>query len=134
MKRIFFLVFLSKHLVFTVLAQYPIGSTVVTFQDPARANRLVETDIYYPAIAAGVNAPVAADSFPVIAFGHGFVMTVPAYENVWTALVPLGFIVCLPRTEGGFSPSHENFGRDLAFCASRCRRPARRPGRLFSAG
>lgn len=131
MKRFFFLVFLSQHLAFNALAQYPIGSTVVTFQDPARSNRLVETDIYYPAMAAGVNTPVAADSFPVVAFGHGFVMTVPAYENVWTALAPLGIIVCLPRTEGGFAPSHENFGRDLAFLRVAMQEAGATPGSPF---
>jgi hypothetical protein len=58
---------------------------------------------------------VASGTFPVIAFGHGFVMGIDSYENLWTALVAEGFIVAMVNTETGFSPSHNNFGKDLAF-------------------
>lgn len=104
-----------------VAQPYAIGSTTITFIDPSRSNRAIETDVYYPALAAGSNtaiAGVAGDRFPVVAFGHGFVMTVGAYQNIWSALVPNGYIVALPKTEGSFSPSHTNFGRDLAFVIS----------------
>ena len=95
-------------------AQYPIGHRTITYQDPARSNRDIETEIYYPAITAGDNTDVASGQFPIIVFGHGFVMSVSSYENIWTALAPLGYIVALPTTEGG-APSHSNFGLDLAF-------------------
>ena len=95
-------------------AQYPIGHRTITYQDPARSNRNIETEIYYPAITAGDNTDVATGQFPIIVFGHGFMMSVSSYENIWTALVPLGYIVALPTTEGG-APSHSNFGLDLSF-------------------
>jgi FlgD Ig-like domain len=38
-----------------------------------------------------------------------------AYSYLWSALVPEGYIVALPRTEGSLFPSHAEFGRDLAF-------------------
>ena len=86
----------------------------ITFQDPARSNRNIETEIYYPATTPGNNVSVASGQFPIIVYGHGFVMGVSAYENIWLALVPLGYIVALPTTESG-APSHSDFGSDLAF-------------------
>jgi predicted dienelactone hydrolase len=97
---------------------YLIGKTTLTFTDPARNNRSIPTDIYYPATQAGTNTTVAGANgtgFPLISFGHGFVMVVDAYANIWNMLVPEGYIVALPKTEGSFSPSHADFGKDLAY-------------------
>jgi dienelactone hydrolase len=106
-----------------------VGQISVTFKDPSRtggfsdggvvfpngaAGRDIGTEIYYPATANGVNQPIIPGNYPVVVFGHGFQMVWSAYENIWTALVAEGYIVAFPRTEGGFSPSHENFGADLA--------------------
>ena len=102
--------------VIVVQAQpFAIGSTNLAFTDPARGGRSIPCEVYYPATSAGLNAPVAAGAYPVLAFGHGFVMTVGAYANFRQAFVPEGFILVLPTTEGGFSPSHGDFGLDLAF-------------------
>lgn len=101
-----------------VWAQYPIGHRNMSFVDSSRANRPVPTDVYYPAASAGDYTPVAvptAGGFPVISFGHGFLLNVATYRYVWEALVPHGYIVALPRTEGSLSPSHQQFGLDLAF-------------------
>jgi dienelactone hydrolase len=99
----------------TLSAQFQIGHSTVTFNDPARSNRPILTDIYYPADAAGVDVPLAAGAFPVIQFGHGFVMGTDSYQYFWETYVPQGFILCLPQTEGSFSPSHTDFAKDLAF-------------------
>jgi hypothetical protein len=56
--------------------------------------------------------------FPVISFGHGFVMVHTAYQFLWLDLVPKGYILAFPTTEGSLSPSHLNFGLDLAFIIS----------------
>ncbi len=104
-------------------AQYAVGTTTITFNDPTRTGgfgsgggpgRQIQTEIYYPASTAGTNTPIIADSFPIIVFGHGFSMAWDAYQNVWEELVPKGYIVAFPRTEGGLSPSHSAFGLDLA--------------------
>jgi predicted dienelactone hydrolase len=104
-------------------AQFEIGHTTITFNDPNRTGgfgsgggpgRQIQTEIYYPADAAGTDIAVANGEFPVIVFGHGFVMTWSAYENIWEELVPQGYIMAFPRTEGGFTPSHANFGMDLS--------------------
>lgn len=102
----------------TGLAQtFSIGQRSETFIDASRNNRQIASDVFYPASSQGINAPMAASNvgFPVLVFGHGFVMTVDAYQNFVDALVPLGYVVVLPKTEGSFSPSHQQFGLDLAF-------------------
>lgn len=97
---------------------YPVGKTSFAFVDPSRNNRNIACEIYYPAQAAGLNAPFAEGSFAHVVFGHGFLMTVSAYESIASALAENGFVVVLPTTEGGFLPSHTNFARDLAFVAN----------------
>lgn len=102
----------------TLLAQpFNIGHTTVGFFDSSRS-RDIETEIYYPADSPGENVPVALGDFPVIVFGHGFLMSWEAYQNFWTELVPDGYVICFPTTETGFSPSHENFGMDIKFVAA----------------
>jgi dienelactone hydrolase len=92
-----------------------IGQTSIILSDPARGNRQVSAEIYYPASSSGQNAPIQAGVYPLIVYCHGFVMVWNAYQNVWTDLVPQGYIVAFPTTEGSFSPVHANFGADLAF-------------------
>jgi dienelactone hydrolase len=98
----------------TVVAQYNVGHTTIYFDDVSR-NRQIHTEIYYPAIADGTNETMINDEFPVIVFGHGFVMIYSAYENLWEEFVPKGYIMVFPRTEGNFSPNHSEFGMDLRF-------------------
>ena len=97
------------------LSAQQIGHTTITFIDSLRNNRQIATEIYYPATSAGNNTPIAAGVFPLITFGHGFVMVWSAYQNFWDSLVPEGYILAFPTTEGGFSPSHADFGKDLKF-------------------
>lgn len=99
----------------TKLSAQQVGHTTVTFVDSSRSNRQIATEIYYPATSAGNNTPIAAGVFPLITFGHGFVMVWSAYQNFWDLLVPEGYILAFPTTEGGFSPSHTDFGKDLKF-------------------
>ena len=117
MKKIILLLF-SVQFCFQLFAQQ-VGHTTVTFVDSSRSNRQISTEIYYPAITAGNNTPIAAGTFPVIAFGHGFVMTWSAYQNFWDLLVPKGYILAFPTTESNFSPSHSDFGADLNFLISK---------------
>ena len=97
------------------LSAQQIGHTTVTFIDSLRNNRQIATEIYYPATSAGNNTPIATGVFPLITFGHGFVMVWSAYQNFWDLLVPEGYILAFPTTEGSFSPSHADFGKDLKF-------------------
>ena len=97
---------------------YQIGHTTITFIDASRSNRSIATEIYYPADVAGDNVQLTTSTtlkFPSLVFGHGFVMTYDAYQNFWETLVPNGYIIAFPTSEGSFSPSHLEFGKDLAF-------------------
>ena len=93
---------------------FDVGHTSITFYDSSR-NRNIETEIYYPTDNPGENVPIASGNFPVIVFGHGFLMSWESYENFWTELVPDGYVICFPTTEMTLTPSHESFGLDLKF-------------------
>nr|MBK9650957.1 fibronectin type III domain-containing protein [Bacteroidota bacterium] len=103
-----------------VQAQFQVGHTTINFVDSARSNRIIQTEIYYPAATTGNDVAVAGttDKFPLVVFGHGFLMVYTSYSNIWQALVANGYIVALPRTEGNILPNHANFGKDLAFIAN----------------
>jgi dienelactone hydrolase len=107
-----------------------VGHTTLTFNDPNRTGgfgsgggpgRQIQTEIYYPSTTAGENVAVADGQWPVIVFGHGFAMNWDAYSNIWSALVPYGYIMAFPRTESGLfpSPSHGDFGSDIALIAQK---------------
>jgi dienelactone hydrolase len=109
---------------FLNFAQYQVGHTTITYNDPTRtggfgsgggAGRQIQTEIYYPAATAGDNVALVAGQFPVITFGHGFAMSWDAYSNIWQRYAAKGYILAFPRTEGGLlpSPSHGDFGTDL---------------------
>ncbi len=97
---------------------FQIGHITATFIDSSRSNRPVATEIYYPSDVAGDNVAFSAaitGKVPAISFGHGFVMTYDAYFNIRNAVVAQGYIIAFPKTEGTLSPSHLDFGKDLAF-------------------
>lgn len=115
MKKLIFI--LSMMLLPQILfSQYNIGHTTITFQDPSRGNRSIQTEIYYPGQTTGTDVDLVQGSFPVIIFGHGFVMSWDAYQNLWEEFVPRGYIMLFPRTEGSiFGTDHQKFGWDLQF-------------------
>jgi dienelactone hydrolase len=113
---------------FSLYAQFSVGTTTITFNDPGRTGgfgsgggpgRQIQTEVYYPAASAGTNVPVATGDFPVIVFGHGFAMAWDSYDNFWTRYAAQGYILAFPRTEGNLSPSHNDFGLDLRLVAER---------------
>jgi dienelactone hydrolase len=112
------------------LSQFAIGTQTITYNDPDRTGgvgsgagpgRQIECAVYYPATSAGTNATVASGQFPIIVFGHGFAMEWSAYQNIWQHLVPQGYIMIFPKTEGGLfpAPSHNDFGLDLALVSEK---------------
>jgi len=102
-------------LVATTHAQFPIGHASFSYLDASRNNRDVFGEVYYPATIAGDDVPVAIGDFPIIVFGHGFVTAWSEYQVWWDSLVPQGFIMVFPRTEGSINPNHGEFGTDLSF-------------------
>lgn len=117
------IILLTTTFSFVLFGQHEVGHTTITFNDAGRTGgfgsgggpgRQIQTEVYYPADMAGTDVAATNGEFPVIVFGHGFSMSWDAYENIWEELVPRGFILAFPRTEGGFAPSHDEFGLDLA--------------------
>ncbi|MEO7522992.1 MAG: T9SS type A sorting domain-containing protein [Ferruginibacter sp.] len=119
MKRIFTLIVLFA-LAYPASAQYSTGKRSLIFTDNSRS-RDIPTEVYYPANTAGNNVALATGStkFPVVVFGHGFLIPVSAYKWLADSLVKTGYIVAFPTTEDGILPSHLNFGLDLSFLCSR---------------
>jgi hypothetical protein len=91
------------------------GHITLQLVDSSRNNRPVPAEIFYPAMTAGEGVPVAPGPFPVLSFGHGFVMTVDAYVNFSDVLVPKGYITAFSRTETGISPDHDALALDMLF-------------------
>lgn len=127
---------------FGLNAQYNVGHTTITFNDPARSGgfgsgggsgRQIQTEIYYPALTSGTDVACVADSFPVIVFGHGFAMAWDAYANIWEHYVAQGYILAFPRTEGGLipGPSHSDFAQDLEVVATRMWQENMNTGSIF---
>jgi dienelactone hydrolase len=125
-----------------LVAQFQIGHTTITFNDPSRTGgfgsgggpgRQIQTEIYYPAGTAGEDVNLSSGKFPVIVFGHGFAMGWDAYNNIWEELVPLGYIIAFPRTEGGLfpGPSHADFGLDLALVETKMENEGNLSSSLF---
>jgi len=96
---------------------YVTGTRSLTFIDSSRSLRQVPVTVHYPSNTAGTNTLPAsgAEKFPVVVFGHGFNLPVTAYKRLADSLVKYGYIVALPSTETSLAPSHDNFGKDLAF-------------------
>jgi len=102
-----------------IYAQHSIGNYSTEFLDPSRSNRSIPVEIYYPSISEGINAQVAFGQFPIIIFGHGFLMSFISYQNLWEEFVPRGYIIVFPRTEEGLINDHQEFGWDLQFLVTR---------------
>jgi pimeloyl-ACP methyl ester carboxylesterase len=106
----------------TIAQPFLIGKTTVHFTDSGRGNRKITADIFYPADSAGHEVPFAGPEgsrFPVLCFGHGFLLPVSAYRNIWEAVVPEGYIIAFPKSERGMHPSHTDLAKDLAFVIRR---------------
>ena len=124
----FFIVFSGK----PVRSQlFEIGHSSYTWIDSTRNDRPIPVEVYYPALTTGEEVPVSPGQFPVLCYGHGFVMDVGSYTNFSDFLVPEGYIFALSNTETGFSPSHLDFGLDLSFILNAFKMENNDPGSLF---
>lgn len=120
----------NSFLAVIAFSQYQVGHTTITYNDPSRtggfgsgggSGRQIQCEVYYPATTTGENTTIINNQFPIIVFGHGFAMSWDAYSNIWEHLVPKGYMLVFPRTEGGLfpGPSHLDFGKDLVVSMNR---------------
>ena len=107
-----------------------VGYTLLSLHDAAR-NRTVAAEAYYPAESPGNDAVPAQGVFPVIIFGHGYTIGVDKYAYLWESLVPEGFIVILPATEGSLLPDHKTFAEDMVFLIEKISELNADPDSLF---
>lgn len=98
------------------IAQFEIAHTSIQLTDTDRS-KSIPVEVYYPSSLAGEDQPIIEDSLPLIVVAHGFVIAVNDYSYIWEYLVPKGYVVCLPNTETGISPNHEDFAFDINFTA-----------------
>ena len=118
----------------TAPVTHELGHTSAAWNDPAQGGKLVTAEVWYPADVAGEGVAVAAapaQGFPVLSFGHGFLMGVDRYAYLWEALVPRGHVMVLPTTNGGLAPDHQAFALDLAFVITALELESATPGSLF---
>lgn len=95
-----------------------------------RESRSMNCRIYYPALSDGENAPIDATQgqYPIIAFGHGFLMQTGYYISLLKQLSSHGFIVIAPQ----FSDTqHGELGKDLIACLNHIKNLSRTPGNRF---
>ena len=98
------------------LFSYDIEQVSITFVDTDRNNREIPAQIFIPVDNELLyNGGQREGIFPFIVFGQGWLSSYSTYQSVWEALVPLGWIIAFPTTEGGLFPNHQNFAMDLAF-------------------
>jgi pimeloyl-ACP methyl ester carboxylesterase len=97
---------------------FPVGEQDVSFTDNGLQTPSVSTHVWYPGTSVGTGVPVAADVFPVIAFGHGFNLNYLNYGQICGHLASWGYIVISPDVQNGFSVSHLEFAKELAACLS----------------
>lgn len=115
-------------------ADYPVGTSDVTYVDPDRGGRSIPADLYYPAQSEGPGAPLAdppPGGFASAAFGHGYQISSSAYAWIAGHLASIGCVTAVPRTAGGLFPDHGEFGLDLAFLAGKLRDSGEDPGSIF---
>ncbi len=112
----YFLLFFVSSFFDTIFAQkYNSGYVNIDFIDSSRNNRVVNCRIHYPSSIGGQDSPLADGKFPAVSVGHGFLMNIASYYHIADTLSSRGIIVLLVNTEGNFTPSHENFGKDLSY-------------------
>jgi dienelactone hydrolase len=62
---------------------------------------------------ARVVRPTRAGTYPVVAFGHGFLQTSARYRSTLVGIASRGYVVVAPDSEEGFRPDHGQFADDL---------------------
>lgn len=94
-----------------ILLAYEFDSYSDLFIDVERDNREIDVQIYYPI------GEIEEETFPVIIFGHGWLLNYTFYSDFAEVMATSGSIVVFPRTEEGFFPDHQEFALDLIFLA-----------------
>jgi dienelactone hydrolase len=116
---------------FPIMPQYAFSHQQFAFFDAQRNNRAISAEIYYPALSYGESQPFATGTFPVIVFGHGYLMGYADYLYFTERMASQGYIVVYAMTATNLFPNHEDFGKDLAFLESIMKSEGTGPASFF---
>ena len=105
--KIYLVVILIIYSSYIFAQTYNIGHISTDFYDNAR-NRNIATEIYYPSDTNGDNVPISMGNFPIIVFGHGFLMKWDSYHNYKNFQCRRG-IYCIFRQQKWALPQIFNF-------------------------
>lgn len=93
---------------------FPVGWRDESFVDARFGQGVVDARVYYPATAAGQNAPAdpAGGPYPLVGFQHGWLLSAANYDSLCSHLASWGYVVSSTDTESGLFPDRPSFARD----------------------
>jgi dienelactone hydrolase len=91
-----------------------VGVTTVTAIDPSRDDRVLPTELWYPARRAGRDAAPLRRKYPLIIIAHGLCGSRLYYDYLAPHLASWGFVVAAPDLTG-FTRADCDAGRSASF-------------------
>lgn len=114
------------------MGQYSVSSRDFRFDDNFYTNAPVKMRVFYPKKSTQEQS-IADGKFPVVAFGHGFVMNYLAYTNLFEHLASWGYIVATLDEQNGFNVNHFTFAQQLSASVRYLQSEGMRKGSFFFA-
>jgi predicted dienelactone hydrolase len=133
-KILYFLIILSAISLNLFSQESKIGHTVLLLRDTERENRIIPVEVYYPADSSGNNVPILScrsSKYPVVCFGHGYLMSWDSYSYLREALVQNGYIIAFPKTAGELFPSHADMAKDIVYILKKISEYGNDTGSIF---
>lgn len=97
---------------------YNTGHSSIILRDTLRGNRKIPVEIFYPELNIGDSSEIIVRNntrYPLICFGHGYLLSGVWYQHIVDILIPQGYILVFPNSESGLFPSHKTLAKDLCF-------------------
>jgi len=93
---------------------HAVGFRDLLVQDQRFGQGVVDSRIYYPAVAAGQGtvADAAAGPYPLVNMMHGFLGSADGLDGLSTHIASWGFVVISTDTNRGFFPNTADYARD----------------------
>lgn len=111
---------------------FAIGTRDLRFDDNFYSQASVKMRVFFPKKSTQEQT-IADGKFPVIAFGHGFVMNYLAYTNLFEHLASWGYIVATLDEQNGFNVNHFTFAQQLSASVRYLQSEGMREGSFFFA-
>ncbi|MCS6904670.1 MAG: dienelactone hydrolase family protein [Bacteroidia bacterium] len=117
---------------YEVSGPFRVGEKEFSFTDATlpSGNQRITGRIFFPAHAANTNE-LANDTFPVVAFGHGFNISYLSYRNIYRHLASWGYVVISPDVQNGINVNHRIFAQQLAACIKYLKKEGQTAGSFY---